>query len=175
MKTLFQGIVVACLLGLTPLAQAGRYITLGLDKPTYVAGDQAIVISTFKSRPQDGEFEFYLAATLDDTQSFGFTPMTEDKSYSIVPGLTTGDHVFTVKVYLQNKDEAAKLNAAIAFYQSENARLTKLLQNATDPAVIASLQAQIAHDQALLAAAQNQLAADRRLLNGSNSITIKVQ
>ena len=163
------------LLCLPSYAFAGMpaFVQLQSDAQSYIVGEQAVLTAFIQTTPQDSDYELFVQGSLSGS-ALQIIPIADDQQVSVSPYFSAvGPSNWVVSVYLQDKRAAGNYTAAIAFYQAEVVTLTACLAKATDPNIIASLQAQIARDQNLISMAGNELTLIRKLVE-TDTLTFNV-
>lgn len=168
MKIELYCLIASCLsvglMSVSARADAPHIASLAANAVSYSVGAHAVLMAYLPIQPDDLNYEFHLSAQFAD-QDIKVVRVTDSEAFSSTTAFTQpGTYKWVVNVYLQEKQAAHDLEAAIHFYRNEISQLQMQLSSETDPAVIAQLQAQIARDQSLATSAQGELSAGRRLV-----------
>lgn len=166
---------VMTLIGFNPaLAQeevvAPVFVELLLDKPSYEAGERAILSVYHSILPLDANTEVIALGSFDD-EPINVTRIADRQSVSISPVLAAAAHNWEISVYLQDKQLAQALTSTIVFYEAEIVSLSSQRDAETDPDKRAILQGLVDRDQGFIDAAKGHLTSARRLVE-TKSVTV---
>jgi len=146
------------------LDDAPDFVELQADKAAYAPGERAILVVHTRILPGNHVYEFYLAGTFN-AEPIKITRISDTEAVAVTPYFAVpGQMVFSVDVYLQDKQLASDLNATVFYYESDKCRLARMLESETDPVKRRMLSDMMERDTAIIADAKAQLMENRRKL-----------
>lgn len=139
----------------------------------YPSGQAAVLTAHIRIQPTNPNMEIFVSSSFDGS-NLKLTRISAGEAVSITPAvMTPGNHVWHVSAFLQDKNKAQELEAAIAVTQEDNLRIERALQVETDPVIIARLAVDRQRNNDIIGRAQNQLNQNRRYLEAQDlSITV---
>ena len=148
-------------------------LRISSDRPSYAAGEKAVLRAMLTSKPDNSTMEFDLEGRLNGVL-LPISRITEFEFFSVTEGLAAGTHSWSATVYLQDARLARDLKASLNFFATEIQKIDALLETETDPEKIAALQAARTRYVGLRAATEAQLASIRTQVYGPVSTSLFV-
>jgi hypothetical protein len=154
-------------------ARAGDVMTLTSSQSTYTVGESAVLQARSLIQAQDPSLEIFFTAEFDGL------PMpiqiVDSSGFSTTSALSeAGTHHWTVQLYLRDAKLAKELNDTLTYLTSENDRIDQEIAEATDPEVIAQLQAEKDRNLDLIDQAEAQLVAARTAIGAPQTLDVQV-
>jgi hypothetical protein len=145
------------------------------NQTTYDIGSRAILRVHLQTEPDNKNLEFHVIVRDQNQDELVLDRIAPREFLGFSPIFTTsGVLTYTAETFLQNKRIAASLTSAISFYSLEIARIDVELSSATDPQIIADLEAERAENFNKRLAAETELARHRVKVDGTKSLEIQV-
>ena len=168
--TFLWAMVVTMAFALSPaVAQAADnsplLLSLESDAASYVVGDRALLSAHVLAQPTSGRFQWHLEARLAGAPQ-QITRLSDEESVVLTgPFETSGDKIWRIELYLQDKDVARSLESTMAYYRQENIRLADRLSRETNPERRAQILATIDRNNGIIALTSVELTGHRRLID----------
>ncbi|WP_374077023.1 hypothetical protein [Bdellovibrio bacteriovorus] len=155
------------------LAAAPAFVELSSDKVFYQIGDQAVLMATVSTQPNNPAVEVYLEGKLDGN-AIKLIKISDSISSAVTPIFNAeGNFEFEIKAYFQDKKFAKDTTIAMAGLQKEIIFLQEKLSTETNPTKRNLLQQAIDRDRADLISLENNLIV-HRLLVETKAINLSV-
>lgn len=165
--------VLATFLALScTFSYAQNFVKIFSDKSAYEEGETAHLRYRLAALPESPGYEFFLSASLG-AETLEIKKITETEFYSRLESLSSGNKTVAVNIYLQDKNLAAALVAALKHHESEISRLTDEILEA-DPEDVPALEEELALHQARRANASSRLNEIRRFVSGPHTLQFQV-
>lgn len=121
-----------------------QFAEVSFDKATYQVGQKVLMSVLVRTKPTNPNYEVYARASFDSAP-WAIVKLTDDLYQALGPAMTeVKNYPLQVKIYIRPKSESKMWGEARAYYSGLMQQAQDDLEVATDPEVIAELQAAIA-------------------------------
>jgi hypothetical protein len=154
--------------GNSPLLQ------LSSDSANYTVGSTAHLVVRPLVHPHESSDDFFIIATLNATP-LPLNQVVNGPGIASVQLTQGGTYILSAQLFLENARLAASLNDSIRSLNLSNEQLTTQLNQTSDPALQANLQAEIGSNSQQIAEATQELQQIRKPFGASQSISFTAQ
>jgi hypothetical protein len=168
-------LLLAALLLASPEAFAGTpLLQLSSDSANYAVGATAHLMARPLVHPHESSDDFFISATLN-AAPLPLNQVVNGPGIASVYLSQGGTYVLSAQLFLENARLAASLNDSIRSLNLANEQLTTQLNQTSDPALQANLQAEISGNAQQIAEATQELQQIRKPFGASQSISFTAQ